>query len=389
MGSLLRPHADGSRNIFDMFQSATAPKERVGINEVPHHLEPHIIANMADPYPFKNPVDGHYYCIGTRQEGQYGKHLYFPMISAPSIRGLADAEKFDVKVYTQDPYSYEGWSPEIYYYPLDQVYIMYLATSCGMNHSHMMHLYSSYDIRGPYGYLMPMSEKEGGWAIDMTRFRGSDGRYYASWSGWEYGDDRQQDIYLGLMNTPYSIYNKVRIASPEYPWMRSRKPVLEGPQALYLDGKFAGLSCAADFGLFPEYNTAIIWYVGGPMTDTASWTLDPLPVFPRGYGLGHGVFIEEDRDSQTVAFISNYKKKKIVGWEDRQAIMMTIPKEVLRMRRRQVLTYHAGEGDISERLYRHALSHPERYLVPFTVQDRARWTLQEKVSPRFTKFRTV
>lgn len=236
--------------------------------------------------------------------------------TAPTIEGLVQAEKVSISISEQDVNLRQGWAPE------SEGKNMYIAHSDGDNKTHRMYVYETEgDAHGPWKALgkLKVPEKDDSWAIDMTfaeiPFEGGKEKY-AIWSGWEKPDDEfPQHIYIAKAISPTEIGERHIIARADKEWNTSVKPLIEGTQAIVLDGEFRGLTVAGNASWTGEYNTGLIKYTGKNPLDESSWIVGDEPLFPRGKGIGHGMLVEED---DKLLFVGHRKTSTKPGWSDRK-----------------------------------------------------------------------
>ncbi len=307
---------------------------------LPQELEITDILVGADPYLHFDPHTGLYTLPWYREEtkdvlGVEGMTI----LQATTPEGLALAMPEPLTFSSISPRNKETWAPEIHTF--NGKYYLYIADSDGENKNHRMQVYEAPVITGPYTYKGQLCTLDDCWAIDLTVFSlpSSKGdELYGVWSGWTHQyttSDFPQNLYIAKMDTPWSFSSERHmIAEPKLPWTRAVQPILEGPQAFYAGKFFRGLTFAADASWTTAYTTGVLWYCGGDPLHASSWSMALNPLFPKGYGLGHGMFVPGSLQGE---FITHRKSLPSEGWEDRVICKVSASSLLLEMMRQDAL----------------------------------------------------
>ncbi|MCU1449225.1 MAG: alpha-N-arabinofuranosidase [Acidimicrobiales bacterium] len=205
------------------------------------------------------------------------------------------------------------WAPELH--RIGWRWYVYYAASDGENRNHRTYVLEAEHPLGPYRELGKVYDPaHDTWAIDLTVLR-HDGKRYAVWSGWDGADDGfPQNLYVAPMSNPWTIAGeRTLISRPEHDWETSVAPINEGPQVLRnnrQDKLFIVYS--ADASWTTAYKMGLLEFVGGDITDPASWQKLSRPILTGG---GHGCFVDIDGDLYAV-----YHRKLTAdpGWSDRE-----------------------------------------------------------------------
>ena len=204
------------------------------------------------------------------------------------------------------------WAPELH--RIGWRWYVYYAASDGRNEHHRTYVLEADHPLGPYHELGKVYDPlHDTFSIDLTVLR-HDRKLYAVWSGWDGPDDGfPQNLYIAPMANPWTISaERALISRPEHDWELSVAPINEGPEVLRnpaQDKLFIVYS--ADASWTSAYKMGILEFVGGDVTDPASWQKAPRPIFTGG---GHGCFVEVEGTLQAV-----YHRKLTgePGWSDR------------------------------------------------------------------------
>lgn len=193
----------------------------------------------------------------------------------------------------------EIWAPELH--RLRGKWYIYFAADDGENAHHRMFVLEN-DSEDPFagefrwkGKLSaPGSDR---WAIDGTAFEDA-GKLYFTWSGWEGEVNDRQNLYIALMENPWTISGeRVELARPTLPWQTQGAPpaVLEGPEVLK-HGERIHLIYSASGSWTDHYCLgALTAKSGARLLDPASWRAGDKPVFSGGNGViapGHCSFVK-------------------------------------------------------------------------------------------------
>jgi GH43 family beta-xylosidase len=204
---------------------------------------------------------------------------------------------------------------------------LYVAMSDGRNITHRMHVYETTGgVLGPWKELGPLKTPDDRWAIDMSFAEIASPlgpKWYAIWSGWEDAVDAQnadvfekvipQHLYIAECLSPTEIGPRHLLASPAEDWNSSVASILEGPQALVINGIFRGIVVTGNASWTDRYATNILRYAGGDPLRQASWQMAEKPLFKDGYGIGHGMFVQDTE----LYYVGHRKTRRTHGWEDR------------------------------------------------------------------------
>ncbi len=241
------------------------------------------------------------------------------------------------------------WAPELH--SIDGSWYVYFTASDGSTANHRTYVLKAEHPLGPYRTLGPVYDQAHDmWAIDLTVFMHV-GRLFAVWSGWERPDDGfPQNLYIAPMANPWTISGERRCLSrPEHAWETSVAPVNEGPTVLCDPGSGRlFILYAADASWTQAYKTGLLAWVGGDVTDPASWQKLPGPFFVDG---GHASVV----DTPSGAFFVYHRKLSAdPGWADREILSAPLDWDadgfpIVRTRRpssRHLPTATAGERDV-------------------------------------------
>lgn len=281
---------------------------------------------------FKNPLiaqgqdpsvifqDGFYYLV----QSNAGK---LTIAKSATLTGLGSAEPVAVFIPPAgQPYSYDMWAPELFYYD-GQWYIYVAATSTpGGNATHRMYVLQA-DTADPQGtWTMkgkvydPASDK---WAIDGTVFE-YNGQLYMVWSGWP-GDkgDFPQNLYIATMDDPLTLSSeRVLLSEPDQPWETSVAAIQEGPEAFIHNGTLS-IVYSANASWTTAYKLGLLKLTGDHPMDASAWEKIG-PVFSgytsdsgSVYGVGHNSTPVTSPDGSESWLVYHTKTKATDGWEDR------------------------------------------------------------------------
>lgn len=205
------------------------------------------------------------------------------------------------------------WAPELH--AIDGRWYVYYTACDGRNHNMRTYVLEADHPLGPYRDLGKVCDPRNDvWAIDISVVRHG-GLLYAVWSGWEGPNDGfPQNLYIAPMTNPSTIgADRTLISRPEHDWEMSVAPVNEGPCVLRRrEGGRLFIVYSADASWTTAYKMGLLEWLGGPVTDPASWRKLPAPVFTGG---GHGSFVEVDG-----RWFAVYHRKSTSdpGWADRE-----------------------------------------------------------------------
>ena len=263
--------------------------------------------HKADPAICK--WNGKYYFISTNDlDGNHSLYIR----QADSIPGLVTAQQhliLDTKTYPH--LGNLLWAPEMHIIG-GRLYIFHAGTpeSFFCEQSHVMALkengnpIKASDWEMPRRVVKPdgsMLYGEEGITLDMTVFW-SAGRLYASWSQRQFKPvDLGAWLYIAEIDpeNPWQLLSEPQaLTVPEYGWENNHVFVVEGPFALYKNGK-----------IYLSYSGALVdsTYVVGMLSmddgadplDMASWTKENYPLLtsrsvPGEFGPGHNAYVTDD-----------------------------------------------------------------------------------------------
>jgi hypothetical protein len=313
-------------------------QETLGIRPSAVQCTTHDICRGADPYIFKQNGQWHLLIqedVDSTPLGHDGIKGY-TIRSAGAIKELSHSTPVSLQVASQPSGLKQVWAAEILF---DKY--MYVAISDGDNVTHRMHVYETEkDVYGPWKYIgqIEAPKEDDRWAIDLTlvKIPRDDGeKSYAVWSGWEksvvdipkeelYTKVVPQNIYIAEFISPTKIGPRHLLMSPEGEWCSSVEPILEGPQSLVIDGQFKGIIVTGNASWTDKYATNILKYMGGDPLDQSAWAIRNTPLFADGYGIGHGMIVEED---DTLYYVGHRKTLHEHGWADRMVFYTPLDRE--------------------------------------------------------------
>jgi GH43 family beta-xylosidase len=152
------------------------------------------------------------------------------------------------------------------------------------------------------------------WAIDGSILE-ANGNCYFIWSGWEEGTRQEaQNIYIALMENPWTISGRrVLISKPEYPWETRPPPgsnvlVNEGPQAMETENYYAIVYSASHYNS-EDYCLGILRLrKGQDLLVASNWEKHPEPLFSGSAQSGiwspghHSFFTSPDGSERWFAY---------------------------------------------------------------------------------------
>ena len=237
-------------------------------------------------------------------------------ITVTRFRDLArmyDGE--DTVIWTPERNSDHGrsvWAPELH--EIDGRWYVYYTAGDGRSHTPRTYVLEADHPLGPYRELGKVCDPcDDMWAIDLTVLRHG-GRLYAVWSGWDGPNDGfPQNLYIAPMANPWTLAAcRTLISRPDHDWEMSVAAVNEGPTALRRrDGKLF-IAYSADASWTTAYKMGLLEWVGGDLTDAASWRKVPTPIFTAG---GHASFVETGNG---LFAVYHRKSTSDPGWADRE-----------------------------------------------------------------------
>lgn len=277
----------------------------VDTSEVAHFAD--LLSDTPDPFVFAK--DGMYYIavpnanstgirVAASSEITFSNFTYNAkqVFDATSGTDIANAKK-------------EYWAPEIHYFSADEVgagnagWYIYVAADDGTDANHRMYVLRANDpenAQSDYSMVGELETDGDLWAIDGTVLKYG-GKLYFVWSGHPESGSTQQ-IYIQEMESPVKMKNSSRtlLATPSETWERRNTPLLEGPQALVLDGT-AHIVYSANGSWTRRYCLGMLTLVGDDPLDAACWQKSDSPVFEMSednemFGTGHASFVQNSLD---------------------------------------------------------------------------------------------
>lgn len=209
---------------------------------------------------------------------------------------------------TTGAYSGDIWAPEIHYLQ-GKWYIYFAADSSGLNSTHRIYVLenSSADpTSGSWVFKGKVADPSDKWAIDATVLD-YNGQSYLVWSGWQGDTDGEQDIFIALLSSPWTITgSRVMISSPTYAWEKNGAPpiVNEGPEILKNSSGKVFLTYSASGCWTDDYALGMLTLKdGGNPLNPSDWTKSANPVFTKkpengAYGPGHNSFFKSRDGSE-------------------------------------------------------------------------------------------
>lgn len=263
--------------------------------------------------------------------------------SSDHLRGLSTAPVQTLRIDAVNcPSREEVWAPELHYF--EGRYYLLISLSTGQNETHRVHVFCADDLQKTFTYCDQLDDGSQRWGIDGTLARVAD-QTALFYSGWQNESDAMiQRPYVVPMTDPTRPAGSRRqlidfsaLENPRYDWITRCPLIFEGPQALYLENHFVGVTWAVNASWTTNYATAITWYnpAMGGVGDPQAWTLDPEPLIAPGYGIGHGQVIKDTDD--TYYFVGHRKTLKSDGWDDRGACAIRVDVRDLQARYQRVL----------------------------------------------------
>lgn len=217
------------------------------------------------------------------------------MWRSPTLAGLASAPENTVWRDPDASRNKQVWAPALYRFdrPEGPRWYIYYTASDGVDANHRMYVLESEgdDPLGPYHFKARIAD-HGEYAIDGEPFM-HNGRMYFAWSGPGRGMGGPAQIYLSLMDTPWSTVGG-RVALPADGGCTE---VREGATGLRGNGRTFLVYSTCDTGK-PDYQ---LWMKsiadGADPLNPANWRQHPGPVFSRNdaagvYGPGHNDFFK-------------------------------------------------------------------------------------------------
>jgi GH43 family beta-xylosidase len=267
-----------------------------------------VFENGADsPDPWMLHFRGRYYLTTSPHDDiRFRGDTRIAIRSATQIGGLASAKPVQVwpprgRVNPIDRCC-QIWAPEFHRLRGPQGvrwYLYYTATRGSDPDTHRIYVAegSGPTPLGPYRYRGKL--ELGRWAIDQTLVR-LDSGLYVFYSGHRAGVAREQQLYVARLSNPWTVDGRSpEISAASFDWERTRRPVMEAPEALVRNGRlhlvYSASSCLGDNYKLGRMTVA----AGADLLDPATWAnaKAPDPVFQTSirngvFGPGHNGFFE-------------------------------------------------------------------------------------------------
>ena len=249
------------------------------------------VRNGADPWVMQK--DGFYYYTQTM-----GNRIVLWKTASMSQLGVATM----ATVYTPPSGSANSanmWAPEIHF--LDGKWYIYYTAGSGPDDSQrtwVLENSSPDPMQGSWtdkGRIFAADADF--WAIDGTILEQGGKRYFV-WSGRPDLSRQNQNLYIALMNSPWTLAaTSTMISKPDQSWEINGGPVNEAPEQLSRGGKnflvYSASGCWTD-----DYALGMLTLKesGNPLV-AADWTKVSQPVFTKktagnAYGPGHNAFFK-------------------------------------------------------------------------------------------------
>lgn len=296
--AMLRPHIENIHNFLFSNDLSAAESD----TETAHFAG--MISDTPDPFVFEK--DGMYYIAFTDGNGisvSASREMVFSRFTYNLVKvfnntmtDIANAKS-------------EYWAPEIHYFSADEVgkdnagWYIYFAADDGNDVNHRMYVLRATDpedAQSTYEMVGELKTAEDCWAIDGTVMQ-LGGKLYFVWSG-HAAEDNVQQIYIQEMESPSKMKDGARtlLAAPTESWERRNSPLLEGPQALVLDGT-AHIIYSANGSWTRRYCLGMLTLVGDDPLDASAWQKSDGPVFEMSeenamFGTGHASFVQNSID---------------------------------------------------------------------------------------------
>jgi len=264
--------------------------------------------NGADsPDPWIQHFRGRYYLTYTpHADMRHRGEAPIEIRSASQIGGLASARPVQVwpppgRVNPRERCC-QVWAPE--FHRLEgpsglRWYLYYTATRGRDTDTHAIYVAEGTGPTplGPYRFRGKL--ELGRWAIDPTVVRLESG-VYLLYSGRRGQEGGEQQLYLARLSNPWTVTGpSPEIAAPSFAWEKTRRPVMEGPEALVRDGRlhmvYSASSCLSDNYKLGRMSVD----AGADLLDPATWAgaKSPEPVFETSirngvFGPGHNGFFK-------------------------------------------------------------------------------------------------
>lgn len=216
------------------------------------------------------------------------------------------------------PYSRDIWAPELH--RLDGRFYVYLSADDGSNENHRIYVLEgdAEDPQKPFAMRARLAIADDRWAIDGTVLERA-GKRYLVWSGWEGGENVRQSLYVAALANPWTLCGpRVRISTPDRPWERRGRPLVnEGPAVLYGRDGQAFVVYSASGSWTDDYCLGLLSLVGSDPLLPGSWLKGPEPVFTRSgqvFGPGHPSFVRSP-DGAEDWIVYHAARRRGSGWD--------------------------------------------------------------------------
>ena len=288
--------------------AAAAPNATAFSNSLAPNRSGDVFENGADsPDPWLQHFRGRYYLTYTPHDDiRIRGDTRIEIRSATEIGGLASARPAQVwpppgQVNPNDRCC-QIWAPEFHRLrgPSGaRWYLYYTATRGSDPDTHEIYVAEGVGPTplGPYRFRGRL--ELGRWAIDQTVVQ-LDSGLYTLYSGRRARTDREQQLYVARLSNPWTVEGpSPEIAAASFDWERTRRPVMEAPEALVRDGRlhlvYSASSCLGD-----NYKLGRMTVdAGADLLDPATWAnaKTPDPVFQTStrngvFGPGHNGFFK-------------------------------------------------------------------------------------------------
>jgi GH43 family beta-xylosidase len=248
-----------------------------------------VVDSGADPYVVVHD-DYFYYC-----HVQQDKAIFIR--KAKTLDDIGKAEAIQVWPLPGKPFEESIWAPELH--RLDGKWYIYFANGPKVEHYSQQRMYVVEGIgddpqTAQYSMKGKIADSTDQWAIDGTVLNMPDGQRYFVWSGWDTQDNMVQNLYVAKMSNPWTLLGeRVRIASPVFPWESQGLGINEGPQILP-HGDSRHIIYSASHSLTDYYCLGQITLVGPDPLEPTHWIKHLQPVYQSHKGLiapGHASFV--------------------------------------------------------------------------------------------------
>lgn len=271
-----------------------------------------IVDDGQDPYVVIH--NGYfYYCHVVDDEAIYIR-------KATSLDKIGQAVAIEVwRPPNGKQYTESIWAPELH--QLDNKWYIYHAAGKRderYSNQRMFVLEGKGDDPQQAAYTMKgqITDTSDEWAIDGTVLAMENGKRYLVWSGREYRENHNQNLYIAPMKNPWTLEGeRVCIAKPRYDWEKCGLGVNEGPQVVQ-QGQHRHIIYSASWSITDHYCLGQLTLTGTNPMNPASWVKKPKPIFTSHGDLvapGHASFILTE-DGAAGWMIFHTARAKGAGW---------------------------------------------------------------------------